>query len=319
MTTPTIISHIEGTKYFVYTTDMIDQRIWSRGGSFPTGVDSIRDVLMVGGNVVCAVADMLDGTWGVIRSLDLVKTWATVWTHDHKIHSMRLYDHGWLLLSADDGFYQSIQSGYNFTFIATGPNARNLIYVNDVILIAHDGEQLWISIDDAVTWTMIQDLRALSPLDPIRAALAASNMYVLAGAGRKLWRSGNFGYDWEISYTFEAGEYIQSISPMETTANSTTFMLLTHRTLENRNRVYYSDNEGRNWVAKIDTEFSPYARVVTDSIKVTGESRIETTAILTGLTTPIPLTGENVKYPKIFMTADGNNWMSSNFIWPAER
>jgi hypothetical protein len=289
---PTILSQIEGTNYFVYTTDMTEQRTWTRGGSFPSGVDSIRDVLMVGGNCICAVADMNDGSWGVIRSLDLAKTWSTAWTHVKKIHSMRLYDQGWILLSAEDGFYQSIQSGYNFTFVATGPAARNLIYVNDVILIAHDGEKLWISIDDALHWGIVQNLRASSPLDPIKAALAGGNMYVLAGAGQRLWRSGDCGHTWEISHTFDSGEYIQSISPMETSQHSASFVLLTHRTLENMNRVYYSEDEGRTWVAKIDTEFSPYARVSTDSIKVTGESRIETTAIMTGLTTPITLTGK---------------------------
>jgi hypothetical protein len=312
MTTPAIISHIEGTNHFVYTTDLVDQMIWNRGGSFPVGVDSIRDVLMVGGYVVCAVADMLDGSWAVIRSLDMTKTWSTVWTHDHKIHSMRLYDQGWLLLSADDGFYQSIQSGYNFTFIATGPNARNLIYVNDVILIAHDGEQLWMSLDDAATWTIVQDLRAMSPFDPIRAALAASNMYVLAGAGRKLWRSGNFGYDWEVSYTFDVGEYIQSIGPMNTSTMTSDFMLTTHRTTTNINRTYYSPDTGRNWIAKIDTEFSPYARPVTSHIK-TATGTTETNAIIPGMRSPDIHDGR--RYPTLFRTADGINYDSA-YIWP---
>jgi hypothetical protein len=313
MPVPTILSRIEGENYFVYTTDIVDQRVWERGGSFPTGVDSIRDVLMVGGNCICAVADMIDGSWAVIRSLDLAKTWNTVWTHDHKIHSMRLYDQGWLLVSADDGFYQSIQSGYNFTFIATGPNARNLIYVNDVILIAHDGEQLWISIDDAVTWTMIQDLRAMSPFEPIRAALAASNMYVLAGAGQRLWRSGDFGYNWEISHTFDASEYIQSISSVDTTTMDSDFMLMTYRVLEGTNRTYYSDDAGRNWVAKIDAEYNPNARVFTAHIK-TSTGTTESIALVPSLRSA-DVGGD--KHPAIFKSSNGNDW-DEKHVWQQE-
>jgi hypothetical protein len=141
-------------------------------------------------------------------------------------------------------------------------------------------------------------------------------MCVLAGAGRNLWRSGNFGHEWEISYTFDEGEYIQAISPMDKSMLESGFLLVTVRAMENTNRVYYSDDAGKEWVPKIDTEFSPYLRASTTEIKVTGQPDVERNAILSGMTTPIPLTGTNEKRPKVYQTVDGLEWSETGFIWP---
>lgn len=312
MPIPTIISRVEGNNYFTYTTDVTNQLYWERGDSFPVGVVDIRDTVTFA-HVVCCVADMVDGTCAVIRSLDMAKTWSVTWTHSQKIKMMRLYDNGWILLCDDTGaWYQSVQSGASFELLtSSGPIGRNMVYTNDDRIIVHDGTKLWLSINDAVDWTMIKDLLPGSPIDPIRAALATSNMYVLAGAGNKLWRSPDFGQSWEVSKIFDTGEYVQSLSPMDTTTMTPGFMVVTHRTFENVNRVYYSGDTGKNFIPKVDIDFNPNARIFSDHIKQTGLPTTETIAVISGMVT----SDYGGRYPKLFKTFNGSAW-SDKYIWP---
>jgi hypothetical protein len=215
---PVILLKLPNQPCFLGTFDTEKLRDWWKSEPMPDGVLDIIDNEWAYGQYHAAIALKVDGTYSILQSPDYGKTWKEVFNTTSKLLTLTRIDYGWLLASAEDGWYASYNSAKDWSKISSqAPNCLTVVTVGDDILFAHDGNNVWKSINRGINWTNILNChdficyhthgsnKHLTWGSQTFPALAAANGLVLAGAGPYFLASSDFGLTWNEPWCWGGG------------------------------------------------------------------------------------------------------------------
>jgi len=141
---PVILVKLPNCATFVGTFDTENWKDWWKSNPLPGDVSEITDTDWAYGQYHVAICRMADGTWSIYRSGDYGKNWYPVWNTHLTLHGIIQLDPGWLLCSASDGWYESVDSGLTWSKVSSqAPNCPIVINLGDDTLLAHDGLKIW--------------------------------------------------------------------------------------------------------------------------------------------------------------------------------
>jgi len=212
---------------FIGTFDMDDLQEWWLSEPLPGDVAEVVDVDWAYAQYHVCVCEMGDGTYSIIRTKDYGQSWYEVLNLGERIYSITRIDYGWLLAATESGWYESTRSGLEGTWskVSTqAPGCKAVVNIGENILVAHDGTDVWRSIDVARNWTKTLRGRNIyykkwhggftsKTYDKdIYPALAGFGEAVMAGIGPYLLISEDQAQSWTMPWGWSAG-YVSSIQP----------------------------------------------------------------------------------------------------------
>lgn len=246
-----------------------------------TGASEIIDHMYVYGDYCVCVTKNTDGTYSIWQSNDIGKNWTKVFDTASQITQIGRYDSGVVHVFLSNGnIYESTNSGNTFNLIcASGPIAKRyvsgpLINGQFRMIVVHDGEKIWWSDDKSRSWFMCLDVRAMnSPTDLIYPAIAISGGHILAGAGRFVVYSPDFGDTWSSIYEFDVREYVYQLTAIGQDNGASFIAVTDYRGTDDVYKLYNTINRGLSWSPRFNS-VNPLGSARGYNNKLTGSSEI---------------------------------------------
>jgi hypothetical protein len=209
---PVVLSVVDGKNFLLGSFDTTNFQTWWKSEPFPGAVDIIRSPIHVYGQYHVCIVKMTNGTYSIYRTKNMGKSWTQVYNTPNVIYTLTAIDYGWIVGSTSAGWIESkLDSGYTWTSISSfAPGCKTVININDDILFAHDGTNIWRSTDYARTWSIKLSKTGWTSLPyhpgyPVESfswnsnaypALTGINKFVAVGFGPYLVISDDLGENW---------------------------------------------------------------------------------------------------------------------------
>lgn len=272
---PVILVKLPNAPRFCGTFDTTNFKEWWLSEPLPGDVAEIIDSEWAYGQYHLALCRMVDGTYSIYQSRDYGKTWHEVFNTNNTLYNLIQIDPGWVLCSASNGWYHTTNSGTDWTLRSTqAPGCREVINLGDDTLIAHDGMNIWKSVDVGEHWSKKLNGRSFTiklshggtrnvgwGLDGYPALDGYGNR-VFAGIGGYFVVSDDAAESWTMPYFYSPHTNVRILQILNTNPSVSgpehTYMIRIYLTNLGVVRHYYAANPMRPWTARFDQPFSGY-------------------------------------------------------------
>jgi len=339
---PVILVKLPNSATFVGTFDVENWRDWWKSEPLPGSVAKITDTDWAYGQYHVAICHMTNGTWSIYRSGDYGKTWYEVWNTPVTLHGIIQIDPGWLLCSASDGWYESINSGLEWNKISSqAPNCPIVVNLGDDVLMAHDGLNVWKSVNKGRNWALKINARSYTVYayhngkrrtggwsGDSYPALDGCGNQVIIGIGPYLFVSDNAGETWNESWWYYDGasELFPQILPYTdkrvlqvlltdvsgSGPEDTAYMVRIYHKAAGIVRHYYMNRPYIGMSARFDQPFSGYTdgKLTAYQVLHPGASYYDQVVFSSQMARN---TDTNTYYPSVKYSADGGwTWVDLN-------
>ncbi len=199
---PVVLVKMPNQPYFLGTFDVVNLKDWWKSAPLPSDVIDIGDAIWVYGSYHLVLAELSDGSQVVYRSPNYGQNWFESWIPPSRVHKMVRVDYGRALVSAEDGWYETINTGLSWDKVSNDAvSCDDFCQIGNDIILGHDGRYVWKSEDFARHWNKVLDCETVIEFfsyhqAPIYPCISGTNSRVAAGIGDFLAASDNQGDDW---------------------------------------------------------------------------------------------------------------------------
>lgn len=266
--------------------DVVNFKEWWFSYPMPGDIEKVISSMWTYGYIHLALCRMKNGTYSIYQSIDLGRSWVEVYNTPLKINDLFFIDFGWVLVSTEEGWLESNDSGSTYHVLSIdAPNCKEVIRLGESSLMAYDGTRVWLSTNLGAEWTIVHTFSTESP-----AALAGNWLRAVVGSGDTLYKTDNQGGSFEVLARWP-GEKILSVihtDDKEWTPEGNSYLVRTLNPSTGIVRHYFTENGGQSWSPRFDQFYAPsdkpvsYAAVLQpgsdqwDSLVFSAQTRINT-------------------------------------------
>jgi hypothetical protein len=245
---------------FLGTFDVENFKEWWYSYPMPGDIEKVLSSMWTYGYIHLALCLMKDGTYSIYQSINQGKSWAEVYNTPLKIYDLLWVDFGWVLVSTEDGWLESNDSGTTYHVLSTdAPGCRQIIRLGESSLMAHDGTRIWLSTIMGVSWTIVLTLTGEHP-----AALAGNYLRAVVGAGDTLYKTDNQGTSFEVLMRWPGCTILDILhtDDGEWTPEVNSYLVRVLMPAEGIVRHYFTPDGGQTWNPRYDQFYAPADRSV---------------------------------------------------------
>lgn len=271
---------------FIGTFDVTNFREWWFSHPLPGNIERVLSSIWTYGHIHLALCLMKDGSYSIYQSIDQGRTWAEVYNTPSKIYDLFFVDFGWVLVSTEDGWLESTDSGTTYHVQSTdAPGCRETIRIGVTTLLAHDGTRIWLSTNMGLNWSIVLTLTGEHP-----PALAGNYLRAVVGAGDTLYKTDNQGGSFEFLARWPGCKILGVIhtDDRDWTPEGNSYLVRVLIPSSGIVRHFFTSNGGQSWTARYDQYYAPSDRPVSyaavlkpgsdewDSLVFSAQTRINT-------------------------------------------